>query len=155
PPNVYFVFDASGSMSAQVGGGFTRYRVVTQSAILLLQKLGSLINVGAAVFPHGATEEQPCKPGAQVFPMTAGDAPAAPSRPTLLGFSKALDITPNGGTPTAATLAALQPTITALGGKTIVLIATDGGPNCNGAASCGPDQCIANIEQACSVSNCC
>ncbi|MDP9001259.1 MAG: VWA domain-containing protein, partial [Myxococcota bacterium] len=51
-----------------------------------------------------------------------------------------------GGTPTAVTLSELLPTLRALAGKTYVILATDGGPNCNGSAQCGVTQCTYNIE---------
>jgi hypothetical protein len=54
--------------------------------------------------------------------------------------------TPSGGTPTAATFAELYPTITSLAGKTFVVLATDGAPNCNPAASCDTTKCMLNLE---------
>src|SRR5262249_39088811 len=51
-----------------------------------------------------------------------------------------------GGTPTAATLRALAPRLTALSGRTFVILATDGGPNCNPDSACGADRCMINIE---------
>ncbi len=69
---------------------------------------------------------------------------------------------PYGGTPTAATLTALQPTLSALPGRTIVVLATDGAPNCNLAANCSAAECSLTIEKqsvqgkACTTSfNCC
>jgi hypothetical protein len=59
------------------------------------------------------------------------------------------NLPPAGGTPTAATLRALEPTITGLEGKrTYVILITDGAPNCNADLKCGPDGCIPNIEGA-------
>jgi hypothetical protein len=49
-------------------------------------------------------------------------------------------------TPTRVTLEALQPQLRALPGKTYVVLATDGGPNCNSKAACAADQCQLNIE---------
>lgn len=65
-----------------------------------------------------------------------------------------------GGTPTAATLLALRPVLAKLPGKTFVILATDGGPNCNAAAMCDTANCIPNIESvsaACKPNgvNCC
>jgi hypothetical protein len=43
-----------------------------------------------------------------------------------------------------------------LPGKTVVVLATDGGPNCNADASCDASECMANIEGLCSPeTNCC
>jgi hypothetical protein len=57
-------------------------------------------------------------------------------------------ITAFGGTPSAATLASLAPSILAIPGKTYVIFATDGGPNCNSGAQCTVTQCTPNIEDA-------
>jgi hypothetical protein len=51
-----------------------------------------------------------------------------------------------GGTPTAATFSGLASTLKALPGKTYVIFATDGGPNCNGNLTCDSIACTANIE---------
>jgi hypothetical protein len=42
----------------------------------------------------------------------------------------------------------LLPTLAALPGRTAVILATDGGPNCNRAATCDESKCIPNIEHA-------
>jgi hypothetical protein len=156
-PNLYFVFDASGSMGEAAGGGFTRYQLVEHSAVEMIQTLGPLINVGAAVFPRGASSTDSCHVGGEVFPVTPGDPISPATGPTTGGFIAATSLVPAGGTPTAATLTALTPGLTALKGRTVVLLATDGGPNCNGSASCAADQCIANLEGQCVPlgTNCC
>ena len=162
-PNLYFVIDASGSMSAPApGGGSTRYAAVRSAAVDLVRTLGPRINAGAAIFPFKATDLEPCRTGKQVFPVTPGDvftgSDAASDGPTTLGFQASLKVSPHGGTPTAATLAALHGTLAALPGTTIVLLATDGGPNCNEAASCSQAECIASIEglEGCDpAENCC
>jgi hypothetical protein len=50
-----------------------------------------------------------------------------------------------GGTPLSATLRALVPTLTALTGKTAVILATDGDPNCNPDATCSAELCETNL----------
>jgi hypothetical protein len=143
PPNVYFVLDTSGSMSAPVTGG-TRYSVVQHAAAQIVNHLKLLINAGAATFPGMGDQ---CAAGAEVFPLTYGN-------PT--GFDSATKaIMPHGGTPTAATLAALAPKLTALPGKTVVVLATDGGPNCNTAAACDASECMENIEGCSPNDQCC
>ncbi|AUX36530.1 MULTISPECIES: vWA domain-containing protein [Sorangium] len=155
-PNLYFVLDASGSMLSPASSRATRYDRVRESAVDLVRNLGPLINVGAAVFPLDATADAPCKPGGEVFPVTPGDPFAASQEgATTSRFRSATRVDPLGGTPTAATLAALTPSLVELPGKTIVVLATDGGPNCNSAATCGAEECIANIEQQCPQENCC
>ncbi len=148
PPNIYFVLDTSGSMATQVGPS-TRYRLVQAAAIDLVKNIGGLINVGAALFPFAGVGSDGCHAGGEVLPVTPGDAL------NISTFSKLTSVQPNGGTPTAATLEALYPTLTKLPGRTIVVLATDGGPNCNAAASCGAEDCIDNIESACGPGGCC
>ncbi|WP_437568771.1 vWA domain-containing protein [Sorangium sp. So ce542] len=156
-PNLYFVLDASGSMLSPASSRATRYDRVREAAVDLVRNLGPLINVGAAVFPLDATSDAPCKPGGEVFPVTPGDPFAASQEgaTTTSRLRSATRVEPLGGTPTAATLAALTPSLVELPGKTIVVLATDGGPNCNSAATCGAEECIANIEQQCPQENCC
>jgi hypothetical protein len=155
-PNIYFVLDTSGSMAAPAGNSGTRYQLVRKAALGMIQRLGPLINVGAALFPLGATEAEPCRSGGQVLPMSPGDPVTSKLGPTGVAFSKATQVAPFGGTPTAATLRALLPTLTSLGERTIVVLATDGGPNCNEGATCSADACMTNIEGQCAAStNCC
>lgn len=152
-PNVYFVIDASGSMSAPAGNK-TRYQKVRSAAVDLVRELGALIHVGAALFPHEATSSEECAIGAQVMEVTPGDPYTGQTGPTTGKFSKATDVTPFGGTPTAATLDDLRPGIQSLPGKTIVVLVTDGAPNCNDDLLCGPNECPFNIE-GCTGDPCC
>ena len=62
--------------------------------------------MGAAVFPDPNAIDS-CAPGVQVFPPTLGDAPAGTPGPADTALLETLGhIGANGGTPTAATLAA-------------------------------------------------
>lgn len=156
-PNLYFVLDASGSM-AVIESGQTRYDLVRIAMVDLVQKLGPLINVGAAIFPSNVTNQDPCREGAEVFPVTPGDpfAGEGTEGPTTKGLRLSTLTDPVGGTPTGATLEALGPTLTSLPGETIVLLATDGGPNCNLDALCTAEECMSNIEGSCAPDvNCC
>ncbi|MFI5308086.1 MAG: hypothetical protein ACHQ53_12075, partial [Polyangiales bacterium] len=67
-----------------------------------------------------------------------------------------------GGTPTAAALARALDYYTKGGGANLpghkyVLLATDGGPNCNSGLSCGTAACTVNLDGQCpsGVMNCC
>ncbi len=155
-PNLYFVLDASGSMAA-LEGSQTRYDAVRNQVVNLVRKLGPLINVGAAVFPRYVTDVDQCHVGGQVFPVTPGDPITGTDGPTTDGFRQSTIVpAPFGGTPTAATLEAITPTLLALEGRSIVLLSTDGGPNCDATESCGAEECIANIEGQCDPAvNCC
>ncbi len=155
-PTVYFILDGSGSMATPDGpSGSTRYKAVRGAAIDLVRKLGTLVNVGAAIFPAGGD----CGTGQQVLAPQPGSAPSGDGSdgPTTEAFKDATNHGPTGGTPTAATLASLQPVLASLGDKAVVLLATDGGPNCNLSAACDKDHCIANLEDQCVPAsvNCC
>ena len=89
PPNLYFVFDVSGSMGDIAEGGFTKYELVEQGAVQMIENLGPLINFGAAIFPDGASSTNPCQVGAQVFPVSPGDPISPMTGPTTEGFIEA------------------------------------------------------------------
>jgi hypothetical protein len=145
PLTVYFVFDVSGSMATPVTGG-TRYSVVRAAAVKLVTDLRYVVKAGAAAFPR-QTSQDPCAAGGEIFPPTL-NAPSA--------FAAALaPLQPYGGTPTAATLLALAPKLAALPGRVIAVLATDGGPNCNAAATCSTSECIENIEGCGPNDTCC
>jgi hypothetical protein len=73
--------------------------------------------------------------------------------------------TPAGGTPTADALARAYDYFATGDGRTLdgtrwVLLATDGGPNCNQALSCTAERCTQNIDCKCgngcgTTTNCC
>jgi hypothetical protein len=156
-PNVYFILDRSGSMATPVeDGGGSRYSVVRDAMLSLVKSLGPLINVGAALFPEGNIEADACTDGGEVFKMTHGDPITGSEGSTTKALRKATDVTPKGGTPISATLDTLEPTLANIKGRTIVLLLTDGGPNCNDDATCGIDECMAAIEGFCEPNeNCC
>jgi hypothetical protein len=155
-PNIYFVLDASGSMATSAGTAATRYQLVRKAALDMIWKLGPLIRVGAALFPLGADKVDGCRPGREVLPMRAGNPVAGTSGAASYAFAAVTSITPFGGTPTTATLDALYPSVSALGKNTIVVLATDGGPNCNPFATCTAAGCMPNIEGRCGGPvNCC
>lgn len=159
-PNVYFVVDRSGSMADPLPNSpYVKYEGARIAIAKVLRAIGHRLRYGAAVFPANALGD--CVPGTEIFPTQDGDPPtyAASGKDgpvlkkllTVLGGFK-----PNGGTPTSPTLDALSPVLTALPGKTFVVLATDGGPNCNPNASCTIDECMPNIEGACPMPvSCC
>ncbi len=152
PPNIYFIVDRSGSMAENLpGSGYDKYENARIAISKMLRAIGHRIRYGAGVFPAFADSDG-CTPGLQIFPTVAGDPPTfaedGVDGPNLTNLLAQLGrITPNGGTPTAATLRALEPTVLGLTGKkTYVVLMTDGAPNCNVDLKCGPDACIPNIE---------
>lgn len=153
-PNLYFVLDRSGSM--EDNGKWSTVRVVVAQ---VMKSLGPRANFGVAIFPN-PSQNNACAPGVQVMSVRPGDAPAGTQGPTTSAMLSVTAAPPNGGTPTAASLNALLPTLSALPGRTFVILATDGGPNCNAQATCTSAMCIDNIEnlQGCPMNgapNCC
>ncbi len=156
-PNIYFVFDRSGSMkdAASPGSPVSRYATVQSAAVAMVKSLGSLINIGAAVFPYGS---DPCGAGSEVLEISPGDPKTDGETlgPTTTLFQARTKGTPGGGTPISSTLESLVPKLAQASGKTVVMLLTDGGPNCNGAVVCSASECQAIVEGACPPGdNCC
>jgi len=168
PPNLYFVVDRSGSMLEPLPGSpLSKYENARIAISVMLRAVGHRVRYAAAVYP-ALFNRDGCEPGMPVFPISAGDSPKYAARgengPVLTELLTRLGSNlPSGGTPTAATLRELEPTILGLDGKkTYVVLITDGAPNCNLALRCGVEACIPNIEHysvsgvACDDSfNCC
>jgi hypothetical protein len=149
---LYIVVDRSGSMAEILpGSAYSKYENARIAISVMLRAVGHRVRYGAAVFPTLA-DQTGCDPGLEVFPTQAGDPPSyaeeGKNGPILsLLLTKLGSFVPEGGTPTAATLRALQPTVVGLTGKkTYVVLMTDGAPNCNVDLSCGVAGCIPNIE---------
>ena len=164
PPNLYFVADRSGSMGQALGaqaGAPTKWVALRKALTGVVGKLGARVNVGAAVYPRtgGALG---CFAGGEVFVTRRGDAASGADAgalgATTVAFAASLGLVPSGGTPTAATLAVLYPTVAGLAGRTYVVLATDGAPNCNPAARCDASACEPNLDlqTGCgAATNCC
>lgn len=158
-PALYFVIDRSGSMAFDTGQG-QAYARVRNAAVELVRDLGALISVGAAVFPDADSDLEACNPGKQLMPVTKGtpfDSDKGLDGSTTKAFAKTLQGTPLGGTPTSATLHGLVDDLAAIESKTLVLLLTDGAPNCNAGAVCDAAHCMVNLEGACpeDAGNCC
>lgn len=152
PPNLYFIVDRSGSMSDPLSGSpYSKYQNAGIAISVMLRAVGHRVRYAAGVYPAFLNQDG-CAPGLSIFPLTAGDSPRyaamGENGPVLSELLLRLgNNAPSGGTPTAATLRELEPTILGLGGKkTYVVLITDGAPNCNLALRCGVDMCIPNIE---------
>jgi hypothetical protein len=151
PPNIYFVLDRSGSMNDS-----NKWTTIRNVIAQIMADLGPRAVFGAAVFPDPTQDL--CSVGTQVMPLMLGDAPAGTYGVTVSLFTQATDVGASGGTPTAATLTALTPILAGLSGKTFVILATDGGPNCDSAITCDASACTSNIEGSCPFDagvNCC
>lgn len=160
-PNLYFAIDASGSMlddipradfaSRPANAGplpSTRYANLAIAIRTLLERVGHRVNYGATLFP---SSDASCDAGEEILALTPGDtvsfAVSGQSGPVLKKLMYGINRrTPRGGTPVAQALLGSLPKLTGLGTETYVFLVTDGGPNCNGALSCGADTCIPNLE---------
>ena len=152
-PNLYFVVDASGSMSNTFSSSSPqkKYPAAVQAITAVLAQIGHRVSYGAATFPVDNGSDCGLV-GKQVFPTQAGDSvicsingemgDVLTNLQSVLGHRA-----PGGGTLLSATLKALKPTLMALTGKTVVILATDGAPNCNPDASCGPELCERNLAR--------
>ena len=140
-PNLYFVLDRSGSMLED-----NKWETTREVVAAVVEQIGPRAKFGVAVFPDPSSDS--CNAGKEVMPMRVGDSPAGTAGPTTKLVITTTNVSANGGTPTAATLTALKPSLQSLGGRTFVIVATDGGPNCDGTASCDASGCISNIENA-------
>jgi hypothetical protein len=147
-PNIYFVLDRSGSMAdtTESTTGMSKWATVRGVIAQMVVDLGPRANFGVAVFPN--PRDNGCSAGVEVFAPRRGDAPAGTIGPADTQFITVLGaIAPNGGTPTAATFTALESHLQSLPGKTYVILATDGGPNCDSTLTCAADECQLNIEE--------
>lgn len=137
-PNIYFVLDRSGSMSES-----NKWNTVRSVTSKVITQLGPRSNFAAAIFP-GPMDG--CAAGSEVMTLRPGDSPAGKPGPVASAFLQATSVPAVGGTPTAATLRSLESKLASLTGRTFVVLATDGGPNCNWGATCTASTCLPNIE---------
>lgn len=137
PPNFYFVLDRSGSMADE-----GKWMTVRTAVLELMKAIGPRASFGATAFPGTGGG---CTPGSEVMSLRPGDSPSGTVGPAIKALGEALWQLPEGGTPTAATLSALAERLPKVPGKTYVILATDGGPNC-GQRGCNAGECILNIE---------
>ncbi len=150
-PNVYFIVDRSGSMqNALLGSPYDKYTSAQLAIAEVLRVIGHRVAYGAAVFPAWGSGAA-CAAGEQVLKTQPGDdvsfALSGEDGPVLSELLRILSgYIPEGNTPTSLTLGALRETLMTLEGKTRVILATDGAPNCNPEFSCGPEDCMANLE---------
>ncbi len=140
PPNMYFLLDRSGSMAEN-----DKWDAVRVVVAQILRSLGPRANFGATVFP--GFDDTQCSLPREVLPISPGDPPGGQQDgPTT---KKLLTVTagpPSGGTPTAEALRTVLQRLRNAKGKTFVILATDGGPNCNASGACTVDLCQPNIE---------
>jgi hypothetical protein len=136
-PSVMFVLDASGSMNQTFSvNGSTRWQVLESSLAAALPSVDQTMSIGAVVFPDVAQQSpQDC-----AGPSSVNLSPAIGNVDALLSLINS--IAPLGGTPTAdAITTAAQGLLSIRAASTAraIILATDGGPNCN--TGLDPDTC--------------
>ncbi len=156
-PNLYFVLDSSGSMNERINAGrpLTKMDAVQDALLSVTLELGHRIHYGLTAFP-GPDDTNAgllgCGPGKELFALQQGDPiecvdqPGGEVHDHFKETVRALET--GGGTPLSSTLEAIAPTILAMERETVLVLMTDGAPNCNADIQCGVDSCIPNIEEA-------
>ena len=138
-PTVMLVIDRSGSMSTRFSTAGSRWSVLTTGLAKTLPLVDGTMQIGALLYPSvaAARGDLTC-----AVPGTADLLPKTGNVKPLLNAMQANG--PGGATPTAAALdvanAALLSVRSSRSARAMVL-ATDGGPNCNGALNPGSCTC--------------
>jgi hypothetical protein len=166
PPviNVLLVVDKSASMDDEPSGFADSKWTALRSALAdTLDQTQAKINYGLDLFPYsgksGQALTESCEMPLATAPVVVPVQDGAKSAPLILA---ALDAnSPSGATPTAAALTRAYSYFKtgagkALTGEKYVLLATDGGPNCNPALTCAAASCTVNMDGNCPDNvNCC
>ncbi len=164
--NILMVIDKSGSMTDEPSGfGTDKWSAVKTALGHALNGVAADVNVGLLMYPYSTAQQIPlvCHSGCCEVPEGASAVnvdidSGTRSLPRILAALDAVE--PGGGTPTAQALARANEYFTTGAGSTLkgsnyVLLATDGGPNCNANNSCAADRCTTNLDGQCDSGNCC
>lgn len=161
--NVLLVVDKSLSMTATPAGfGDSKWNGLRSALSAALDATSGKVGFGLDFFPSSGDAALPLPNGCAL--PASGDlaVPVAAGAATVTAIKKALtDNSPAGATPTAAALGRALNYFTqgagaALKGEHYVLLATDGGPNCDDSLSCKAASCTVNMDGLCpSGKNCC
>lgn len=163
--NMLLVIDKSGSMADKPTGFTTDKWTAMKTA--LGASLGAVKNdlsFGLELYPLSADPKNPipvkCDPTncCDMPPAPGIEVPVAPGTTSVPAIVTELNGTsPGGGTPTAAALQRAHDYFKTGAGKGLVgdkyvLLATDGGPNCNAAAGpCDSSKCTLNLDGICPI----
>lgn len=165
PVNILLVLDKSGSMSTppEPDSDVSLWEATRSALTTALKDAPAAVSFGLQMYP---AQSLTLNCSGKCCDMPEGDdldVPIGSGKETRDDIVELLNrTTPGGGTPTAAALArAYQYFSTGPGadleGDRFVLLATDGGPNCNPDATCGIEACTVNIDKQCMnpAVNCC
>lgn len=122
---ILLVVDRSGSMDQADQQGVRKWDAMSAALKNVTQSLTSSVEFGLVLYPERGSSDV-CDDGSQILGLALNNA-------TQIGNE--LDATtPQGGTPTAASLEVARTILAGVAGDgrpLAVLLATDGGPNCN------------------------
>lgn len=165
PVNILLVLDKSGSMSTppEPGSDVSLWDATRAALRAALEDAPEAVSFGLQMYP---AQSLTLNCSGNCCDMPEGDeldVAIAAGEEARADIVELLDRTiPGGGTPTAAALARAYQYFSEgagadLDGDRFVLLATDGGPNCNADATCGIEACTVNIDGLCEnpVVNCC
>ena len=172
PVNMLIVLDKSGSMDQQ-SNGQQRWSAMKGALRTALEEVADSINFGLELYPTPELEsdvidKDACGEAGNCCEMPGDiemNVPIQSGQEAVDLIVDKLDNTdPGGGTPTARALERALEYFTQGEGKDLegdkfVLLATDGGPNCNSDLVCGADLCTYNLDgrdcSGFSDENCC
>lgn len=168
PANILLVLDKSGSMDnlPHEEAESTLWEATRSAIKETLEEANENVSFGLQLYPtrDGAPIPKDCYPNCCEMPEHAEmDVPIAEGAENREAIVSKLSMTaPGGGTPTAEALSRAYRYFTTgpgaeLEGDKFVLLATDGGPNCNSTLTCEAAQCTYNIDGNCELApeNCC
>jgi hypothetical protein len=172
PPDVsvLLVIDESGSMTDKPAGfDVDKWSAMKSAMHGALTSANSSIAFGLELFPFPADKTKPiplsCTDNCCEMPAAPGiNVPVGAGPTAVPKILSALDgSSPAGGTPTNEALRRALDYFTKGAGATLkgnryVLLATDGGPNCESALSCTAATCTTNLDGTCPLpngGNCC
>jgi hypothetical protein len=155
PVNVVVLLDRSLSMSSALSStdSTTRWQAMRQALNAAMAAVQDRVGFGLKLFPDSTAD---CALTQAGLAVNVGLGASVVSRiDQTIGAA-----TPAGGTPTAAALNQVSDYYltgegSALTGDRVVLLATDGAPNCNAQLTCDLGACIANIENPSQPQNIC
>ncbi len=167
--NMLIVLDESGSMNDLADtnnpSAGSKWTIMNAALTKSLTATKNDINFGLLLFPYGGDPTKDDVADVCAVPPDASTAINIPigAGPTTVPsiLDKVSKQNPSGGTPTADALNRAYDYFATGDGRLLqgtrwVLLATDGGPNCNqGLTTCTPDRCTQNIDGKCPSGNCC
>lgn len=159
PVQMLIVLDKSGSMTSTGLGAGAKWEAMKTALAGALEtaKANSNLSLGLELFPAQAVEatcsstsvESCCEMSAGGAAINVEVKPAATSVDEIMAVINGTS--PGGLTPTSVALDEAYNYFVGGGGSTLsgdkyILLATDGGPNCNGSLTCGPEECTLNLD---------